>query len=59
MRRLMLREGLRARRPRRFVRTTDSRHSFVPAPNVLGQRFQAEAPDPGLAGRHHLRGDRD
>jgi transposase InsO family protein len=45
VRRLMLREGLRARRPRRFVRTTDSRHSFVPAPNVLGQRFEAEAPD--------------
>jgi transposase InsO family protein len=45
VRRLMLREGLHARRPRRFVRTTDSRHSFVPAPNVLGQRFEAEAPD--------------
>ena len=45
VRRLMLREGLYAKRARRFVRTTDSRHSFVPAPNVLGQVFKAEAPN--------------
>ena len=43
--RLMRREGLHARTPRRFVRTTDSRHSFALAPNVLGQRFEAPAPD--------------
>jgi transposase InsO family protein len=43
--RLMLREGLYAMRPRRFVRTTDSRHGFVPAPNGLGQVFQDQAPN--------------
>lgn len=45
VRRLMLREGPYAKRACRFVRTTDSRHSFVPAPNVLGQVFKAEAPN--------------
>ena len=45
VRRLTLREGLRAQRRRRFVRTTDSRHGFAVAPNVLRQRFEAEAPD--------------
>jgi transposase InsO family protein len=43
--RLMRREGLCARRPRRFVRTTDSRHALALAPNVLEQRFAASAPD--------------
>ena len=43
--RLMRREGLRGRTARRFVRTTDSRHSFALAPNVLGQKFVASAPD--------------
>ena len=43
--RLMRREGLHARAPRRFVRTTDSRHGFALAPNVLDQRFEAPAPD--------------
>lgn len=43
--RLMRREGLRACRPRRFVRTTDSRHALALAPNVLEQRFEAAAPD--------------
>jgi transposase InsO family protein len=43
--RLMRREGLCARRGRRFVRTTDSRHALALAPNVLEQRFQATAPD--------------
>ena len=43
--RLMRREGLCARRPRRFVRTTDSRHALALAPNVLEQRFEATAPD--------------
>ncbi|WP_210147606.1 IS3 family transposase [Aromatoleum bremense] len=45
VRRLMLREGLCAQRRRRFVRTTDSRHRFAVAPNLFGQRFEAEAPD--------------
>ena len=43
--RLMRREGLCARRPRRFVRTTDSRHALALAPNILEQRFEASAPD--------------
>jgi putative transposase len=45
VRRLMLREGLQARRPRRFVRTTDSRHDLLPAPNLLEQHFVADAPN--------------
>jgi transposase InsO family protein len=45
VRRLMLREGLRARRPRRYVRTTDSRHDLATAPNVLGRHFEAAAPN--------------
>ena len=45
VRRLMLREGLRARRPRRWVRTTNSRHDLATAPNVLDRHFAAEAPN--------------
>jgi transposase InsO family protein len=45
VRRLMLRVGRRARRPRRFVRTTDSRHSLATAPNVLDRHFEAVAPN--------------
>jgi putative transposase len=43
--RLMRREGLHARAKRRFVRTTDSRHAFTLVANVLGQRFEASAPN--------------
>lgn len=43
--RLMRREGLCGHRPRRFVRTTDSRHALALAPNVLEQRFEAAGPD--------------
>ena len=45
VRRLMLREGLAARRGRRFVRTTDSRHALPVAPNVLERGFHASAPN--------------
>ena len=45
VRRLMLREGLRARRPQRTVRTTDSRHALATAPNVLDRHFAADAPN--------------
>ena len=41
----MRREGLHARAARHFVRTTDSRHGFALAPNVLAQRFEATAPN--------------
>jgi transposase InsO family protein len=43
--RLMRGMGLAARRRRRFRRTTDSRHSFPIAPNLLGRNFTAAAPD--------------
>jgi putative transposase len=37
--RLMRADGLRARRPRRFHLTTDSRHQWAPAPDRLRRRF--------------------
>lgn len=37
--RLMREDGLVGRRPRRFVRTTDSRHAHPLAPNVLDRQF--------------------
>ena len=43
--RLMHHHGVRARQKRRFCRTTDSRHDFPLAPNLLGRRFTASAPD--------------
>ena len=44
--RLMREMGLSARRGRRRPpRTTDSRHDFPVAPNLLGRRFAAERPD--------------
>jgi putative transposase len=42
--RLMRENGLRARQPRRFRRTTDSLHAFPVAPNLLDQDFSAERP---------------
>ena len=43
--RLMRENGLRARQPRRFKRTTDSLHAFPVAPNLIEQDFAAERPD--------------
>jgi putative transposase len=43
--RLMRENGLRARQPRRFKRTTDSLHAFPVAPNLLDQDFSAERPN--------------
>ena len=40
--RLMREDGLVGRRRRRFVRTTDSRHSYPIAANVLDRRFGVE-----------------
>jgi transposase InsO family protein len=37
--------GLAARRRRRVGRTTDSRHAFPIAPNLLARNFTADAPD--------------
>ena len=43
--RLMREDGLVGRRPRRFVRTTDSRHADPIAPNVLDRQFGVDAVD--------------
>jgi putative transposase len=37
--------GLRCRQKRRFKATTDSRHSLPVAENLLGQKFEASAPN--------------
>jgi putative transposase len=42
---LMKAHGIRAKTPRRFVRTTDSRHGLPVAENVLGRDFSPAAPD--------------
>jgi putative transposase len=43
--RVMRLHGLRARQPRRFRRTTDSRHALPVAPNVLDRCFTVAAPN--------------
>lgn len=43
--RLMQENGLKARQPRRYRRTTDSHHGFPVAPNLLGQDFTASRPN--------------
>jgi transposase InsO family protein len=43
--RLMRRHGIRAKAPRRFVRTIDSRHGLPVAENVLGRRFAPAGPN--------------
>jgi putative transposase len=45
VRRLMHQTGLRARRRRRWVRTTDSRHSHPIAANLLARDFTVDAPN--------------
>jgi transposase InsO family protein len=42
--------GLRAHTPRRFRRTTDSRHTKRIAPNLLERKFTVHAPNRALAG---------
>jgi putative transposase len=43
--RLMRQEGLVVRRRRRFVRTTDSRHGFTIAPNLVARNFTPDEPN--------------
>jgi putative transposase len=43
--RIMREDGLRARTPRRYVQTTQSRHDFRVAPNTLARQFSPDAPD--------------
>ena len=45
VRRIMRQQGLKAKTPRRFKLTTDSKHSFPVAANVLDRRFDVEAPN--------------
>jgi transposase InsO family protein len=45
VRRLMQQLELKARVPKRYRLTTDSRHSFPIAPNVLDRQFNVEAPN--------------
>lgn len=46
----MRRQGLKARGRRRFKATTDSRHRFAVAPNVLQRNFAAERPNEAWVG---------
>ena len=39
--RIMRAAGIRARKPRKFVATTDSRHNYPVAPNLLNRNFTA------------------
>lgn len=48
--RLMRAQGLRGHTPRRFRKTTDSRHTKRIAPNLLDRNFDASAPNQVLAG---------
>jgi putative transposase len=45
VRRLMKEHGIKARGKRKFVVTTDSKHSLPIAPNLLNRNFQPDAPD--------------
>jgi transposase InsO family protein len=45
VRRLMRQAALRVRRCRRWVRTTDSRHRYPIAPNLLARNFAVDAPN--------------
>jgi putative transposase len=42
---LMRQQGIRARRKRRFVRTTDSKHDLPVAPNLVQRDFSAAEPN--------------
>jgi putative transposase len=48
--RLMRENGLVARQKRRFVHTTDSRHAFPVAPNVLDRNFDVQRPNQAWVG---------
>jgi transposase InsO family protein len=43
--RLMRREGVCARPPRRYRATTESKHQLPVAPNVVARKFHADGPD--------------
>ena len=45
VRRLMREIGLKAKAPKRFKVTTDSRHTFPVAPNLLNRNFDVDEPN--------------
>lgn len=45
VRKLMQRHGIQARRKRKYVNTTDSKHKLPIAPNLLDRNFTAAAPN--------------
>ena len=45
VRKLMQQHGIKARTKRKFVVTTDSRHSLPVAPDLVQRRFNPEAPN--------------
>ena len=45
VRRIMRQMGLKAKTSKRFKLTTDSRHSFPVAPNILDRNFEVDSPD--------------
>lgn len=45
VRRLMRGLGLKAKAPKRYKVTTDSRHSFPVAPNILNRKFDVDKPN--------------
>ena len=47
VRRLMRELGLKAKAPKRYKVTTDSRHSFPVAPNILNRKFDVDKPNSG------------
>jgi hypothetical protein len=45
VRRLMRKLGLVARTPKRYRVTTDSRHAYAVAPNIVNRQFTVDAPN--------------
>ena len=45
VRRLMRDLGLKAKAPKRYKATTDSRHTFPVAPNLLDRKFEVDRPN--------------
>ncbi|MCZ7558236.1 MAG: IS3 family transposase [Bacteroidia bacterium] len=41
----MRRQGLKVKHRRRFITTTDSKHSYTVSPNMLERQFSVDAPD--------------
>ena len=56
---LMREKGLRGRRKRRFVHTTDSRHQHPDRAERARARFPRRRAEQGLGRRRHLHPDRD